>query len=90
MNLIRSECALFSLLKQLKPLLVLAVLERQLVISSGVCSGLLKTLAELPSAFPFTTDLTMADPSLGLCVARCFEHACACPFQTPGSKSQLL
>lgn len=58
--------------------------------SSGVSSGLLETPAESPSASPFTTYLTMADPGLCLCVAPCFEHACACPFQKPGSDSQLL
>lgn len=82
-------CFIF-LIKKLKPLLGLPVIERQLVMSSGVSSGLLETPAESPSASPFTTYLTMADPGLCLCVAPCFEHACACPLQKPGSDSQLL
>lgn len=70
-NPICLEDALFSLFKKkLKPSLLLAVIHERLVMSSGVCSRLWRTLAaELPSSFSFTTCLAMADPRLCLWVA---------------------
>lgn len=64
------------LIKKLKPLLGLAIIERQLVMSSGVSSELLDTPAESPSAAPFTTYSTVADPGLCLCSALFWTHLC--------------
>lgn len=90
-NLICLECALFSLFKKIKTFPSFSSNRKA---TSDVIRSLLWALEDTcrinQMLFPFTTYLTMADPGLCLYVAHCFGHAYACPFQNPGSESQLL